>query len=53
MEDPFWNKLFKLLLDKFGVCHNVATPNYPQTSGQVDVSSRDIKQIFAMIVNAN
>ena len=33
----FCNKLFKGLLEKYGVRHNVATPYHPQTSGQVEV----------------
>ena len=49
----FCNKLFKLLLEKYGVRHNVATPYHPQTSGQVEVSNREIKQILAKTVNAN
>ena len=42
----FCNKLFKELLEKYGVRHNVATPHHPQTSGQVEVSNREIKQIL-------
>ena len=49
----FCNKLFKGLLEKYGVLHNVATPYNPQTSGQVEVSNIEIKQIFAKTVNAN
>ncbi|RAN86287.1 hypothetical protein B5P41_30175, partial [Bacillus sp. SRB_28] len=49
----FCNKLFKVLLEKYGVRHNVATPYHPQTSGQVEVSNREIKQILAKTVNAN
>ena len=33
----FCNKLFKVLLEKYGVRHNVATPYHLQTSGQVEV----------------
>ena len=32
----FCNKLFELLLAKYGVKHKVATPYHPQTSGQVE-----------------
>ena len=49
----FCNKLFKGLLEKYGVRHNVTTPYHPQTSGQVEVSNREIKQILAKMVNAN
>ena len=31
----FCNKLFKVLLEKYGVRHNVATPYHPQTSGKL------------------
>ncbi|XP_069145952.1 uncharacterized protein [Solanum lycopersicum] len=49
----FCNKLFKGLLEKYGVRHNVATPYHPQTSRQVEVSKRDIKQILTKTVNAS
>ncbi|XP_069150657.1 uncharacterized protein [Solanum lycopersicum] len=42
----------KGLLEKYGVLHNVATPYHPQTSGQVEVSNREIKPILSKIVNA-
>ena len=38
----FCNKLFKGILEKYGVHHNVSTLYNPQTSGQVEVSNRDI-----------
>ena len=40
----FCNRLFKGLLEKCGVRHNVATPYHPQTSGQVEVSNREINR---------
>ena len=49
----FFNKLFKGILEKYGVCHNVATPYHPQTSGQVEASDREIKQILSKMVNDN
>ncbi|XP_049406090.1 uncharacterized protein LOC125869677 [Solanum stenotomum] len=49
----FCNKLFKALLEKYGVRHNVATLYHPQSSGQVEVSIREIKKILAKAVNAN
>jgi len=39
----FCNKLFKIILKKYDVRNNVATPNLAQTSKQVDVSNQDIK----------
>ena len=49
----FFNMLFKGLLEKYGVFHKVATPYHPQTSGQVEVSNREIKKILAKMVNAS
>ncbi|XP_049355207.1 uncharacterized protein LOC125819809 [Solanum verrucosum] len=36
-----------MALSKYGVKHKVATPYHPQTSGQVEVSNREIKSILA------
>ena len=47
------NRLFKVLLEKYGVLHNVATPYHPQTSGQVEVLNWEIKPILSKIVNAS
>ena len=49
----FYNKLFKGLLEKYEVLHNVVTPYHPQTSGQLEVSNREIKQIMAKKENAS
>ena len=49
----FCNRLFKGLLEKYGVCINVATSYLPQTSGQVEVSNQEIKQILSKTVNAS
>ncbi|XP_056856781.1 uncharacterized protein LOC130506167 [Raphanus sativus] len=46
----FINKLFESLLKKKGVKHKVATPYHPQTSGQVEISNREIKSILEKIV---
>ncbi|KAI5323819.1 hypothetical protein L3X38_032892 [Prunus dulcis] len=40
----FINKPFANLLAKYGINHRVATPYHPQTSGQVEVSNREIKR---------
>ncbi|XP_075088506.1 uncharacterized protein LOC142170484 [Nicotiana tabacum] len=49
----FCNKAFTGLLKKYGVKHKVATPYHPQSSGQVEVSNREVKSILAKTVNAN
>ncbi|XP_073153332.1 uncharacterized protein [Henckelia pumila] len=49
----FCNKLFDKLLKKYGVKHKVSTPYHPQTSGQVEVSNREIKQILEKSVSTN
>ncbi|KAL0760514.1 hypothetical protein Bca101_076664 [Brassica carinata] len=42
----FINKLFEGLLKKKCVKHKVATPYHPQTSGQVEISNREIKTAY-------
>ena len=46
----FVNKNFESLLKRYGVHHRIATPYHPQTSGQVEVSNREIKQILETTV---
>ncbi|KAL0702240.1 hypothetical protein Bca4012_058362 [Brassica carinata] len=46
----FINKVFEGLLKKNGVKHKVATPYHPQTSGQVEVSNKQIKGILEKVV---
>ncbi|XP_052297265.1 uncharacterized protein LOC127902397 [Citrus sinensis] len=46
----FCNKPFKTLLDKYSITHKIATPYHPQTSGQVEISNREIKQILEKTV---
>ncbi|XP_019261075.1 PREDICTED: uncharacterized protein LOC109239026 [Nicotiana attenuata] len=45
-------RAFEKLLAKYDVRHKVATPYHPQTSGQVEVSNREIKSILTKTVNA-
>lgn len=47
----FINKIFANLLSKNGVTHKVASPYHPQTSGQVEVSNREIKNILQKTVS--
>uniref|UniRef100_A0A0D3BI95 Integrase catalytic domain-containing protein n=1 Tax=Brassica oleracea var. oleracea TaxID=109376 RepID=A0A0D3BI95_BRAOL len=49
----FINKAFQGLLKKNGVRHKVATAYYPQTSGQVEVSNREIKRNLQKTVNTS
>nr|CAN63804.1 hypothetical protein VITISV_021831 [Vitis vinifera] len=46
----FCNKPFEILLAKYGVKHKVATPYHPQTSGQVGLANREIKNILMEVV---
>ena len=46
----FINKVFDGLLKNNGVQHRVATPYHPQTSEQVEVSNRQIKEILEKTV---
>ena len=38
------------MLHKYGITHKIATPYHPQTSGQVEVSNREIKNILQKTV---
>ncbi|XP_073020437.1 uncharacterized protein [Primulina eburnea] len=49
----FCNRLFDSLLAKYGVRHKVATPYHPQTSGQLEVSNRELKRILEKTVGAS
>ena len=42
----FINKVFWKYLAEHGVRHNIATPYYPQTSGQAETSNKQIKNIL-------
>ncbi|GKV16140.1 hypothetical protein SLEP1_g26822 [Rubroshorea leprosula] len=47
----FCNRQFENLLANYGVTHKIATPYHPQTSGQVEVSNRELKRILEKTVN--
>ncbi|KAG9458303.1 hypothetical protein H6P81_002811 [Aristolochia fimbriata] len=49
----FCNSSFKNLLNKYGVTHKVATPYHAQTSGQVEVSNRELKRILEKTVSTS
>ena len=41
------------LLSKYGVIHKVATAYHPQTSGQVEISNRELKRILDKTVDSS
>ena len=47
----FYNKHMEALLAHYGVKHKIATPYHPQTSGQVEVSNRELKRILKRTVS--
>ena len=49
----FDNRSFDALLKKYSIIHRLATSYHLQTSGQVEVSNRKIKQILKKFVNRN
>ncbi|GAV67338.1 rve domain-containing protein [Cephalotus follicularis] len=49
----FTNRSFEALMKRHGITHKLATPYHPQTSGQVEVSNRQIKKILEKTVNPN
>ncbi|CAN6678271.1 unnamed protein product [Malus baccata var. baccata] len=49
----FCNRTIDALFKKYNVKHRVSTPYHPQTSGQAEVSNREIKQILEKTVGPN
>jgi hypothetical protein len=49
----FNNQVFAYLLKKYGITHKVGTPYHPQTSGQVEISNREIKGILERTVSTS
>ena len=47
----FCNKMFALLLAKYGLKHRVTLAYHPQSNGQAEVSNREIKKILEKTVN--
>ncbi|CAN6579504.1 unnamed protein product [Malus baccata var. baccata] len=47
----FCNRTFEALFRKYNVTHKVSTPYHPQTSGQAEVSNREVKQILEKTVS--
>ncbi|GKA01657.1 reverse transcriptase domain-containing protein [Tanacetum coccineum] len=49
----FYNDQFEKVMLKYGVTHRLSTAYHPQTSGQVEVSNRGLKQILERTVGEN
>ncbi|RVW71491.1 Retrovirus-related Pol polyprotein from transposon 17.6 [Vitis vinifera] len=47
------SKWVEAIPSKYGVKHKVATPYHPQTSGQVELANREIKNILMKVVNSS
>ena len=47
----FGDDQFDKLVGKYGTTHKVATAYHPQTSGQVEVSNRELKRILEKTVD--
>jgi len=47
----FCNKPPESLSNKYGIFHKIATPYHPQTSGQVELSNRELKNILKKTVD--
>ena len=48
----FIYNIMKNLVAKYSIHHKVATAYHPQTSGQVEMSNREVQQIMRKTVNA-
>ena len=49
----FTNRHFEILIKKYRIIHKVATSQHPQTSGQVEVSNREIKHILEKLIRSD
>jgi Integrase core domain len=49
----FINRSFENLLEKYEIKHKVVTAYHPQTSGQAEISNREIKTILEKVVGFN
>ena len=47
----FIDSAFQNFLKELGTRHNIATPYHPQTSGQAEISNKQIKNILQKTVN--
>nr|GFC12474.1 reverse transcriptase domain-containing protein [Tanacetum cinerariifolium] len=49
----FFNDQFSRVMAKYGVTHRLSTAYHPQTSGQVEVTNRELKRILERTVGEN
>ena len=49
----FCDRSFEALMRKYSITHKLSTPYHPQTTSQVKVSNRQIKQILEKTINLN
>ncbi|GJV73843.1 reverse transcriptase domain-containing protein [Tanacetum coccineum] len=49
----FCNDQFAKVMAKYGVTHRLSTPYHPQTSGQVEVSNRGIRETLEITIGEN
>lgn len=49
----FCNRSVEVLFRKYNITHKVSTSYHPQTSGQAEVSNREVKSILEKTVNPN
>ena len=49
----FIHGAFRKLLAKYDVNHRIASPYHPQSSGQVELSNRELKSILQKTVNSS
>ena len=49
----FANKVFTKLMDRYGIKHMMELDYHPQSNGQAEISSREIKKILEKIVNTS
>nr|GEZ96623.1 reverse transcriptase domain-containing protein [Tanacetum cinerariifolium] len=49
----FCNDKFSRVVAKYGVTHRLSTAYHPQTSGQVEVTNRELKRILERMVGEN
>ena len=47
----FCNQIMEALMKKYNVTHHVTTAYHPQTSGQAEVSNREVKSILEKVIN--